>query len=30
MIYNLADEFCRKQVTARLHALLDKRCVVNP
>lgn len=28
MIYNLADELCRKQVTARLHALLDKRCVV--
>ena len=28
MIYNLADELCRKQVTARLYALLDKRCVV--
>ena len=28
MIYNLADELCRKQVTARLHALLGKRCVV--
>lgn len=28
MTYNLADELCRKQVTARLHALLDKRCVV--
>lgn len=28
MIYNLADDLCRKQIEARLHALLDKRCVV--
>lgn len=28
MIYNLADELCRKQIEVRLHALLDKRCVV--